>query len=199
MNMSCCTLLARFGHWPLLSVVFFALPVALSEFDAKKDSGCIDGYWIVRRLETLVECGLPAVAPRVADLCITKGRVVIRVGERNYEGKITFNKDQFYASLDPVKYSVDLTRAYLPNAGVGLYGLIHKSGDSLILDVDEIGDVIHTAPGRGKAPASWRIHLQRKASGCELLYFIRTQVPGPKDIWKSARFHLWESRDWGQE
>jgi hypothetical protein len=171
-----CFLFRISGRWQLLAAILFAVAV-LFFFHPKKPSVSIDGLWVVCGRECLVECKFPAVAPRVTDICIRQGSVVMRVGTCNYDGSITFNNDQFDAAIDPIYFGPNLQRAYVPNGRVGLFGRFHMSDDSLILDVDEIGDVLDTSQNRGSAPATWRFHLQRKSSACDLHHFIMTHFP----------------------
>jgi hypothetical protein len=83
--------------------------------------------------------------------------------------------------MEPVYFTSDLQRVYPPNAGVGLYGPFQLTGDTLVLDIDEIGDVLDTRNGRGSAPATWRFHLRRKSSDYDPGGFIkRHSVTVPK-------------------
>src|SRR5205823_1011271 len=102
------------------------------------------------------------------EMCIKGGRVDMRVASGSYEGTIIFKDDKFYASVDPVYFARNLQRVYAPNAGVGLFGRFQLTGDILILDIDEIGDVLDTSQCRGNAPATWRCYLRRKSWACNL-------------------------------
>jgi hypothetical protein len=158
-------------------MILVAVGGSLFFFHPRKASTSIDGLWVVSGLEGLVECNFPAVVPRITEMCITDGRVAMKAGSSNFEGALTLGENRFHASIDPICFSSNLRRMYLPNGRVGLDGCFQISGDNLILDVDEIGDVIDTRQSRGNSPGTWRMHLQRLSSDCNLVYLIMTHTP----------------------
>jgi len=164
-------------RWQLSAGVVIAVTAILFFFHTRNAASGMDGLWSVSVRECLVECNLPSVTSSVTDICIAGGRVALRVNNRNYEGSITFDKDQFHASLDPVYLGAKLQRVYAPNARVGLDGRFQMAGDNLILNIDEIGDVLDTRASRGSAPATWRLHLERKSVACDLQHFIMRHIP----------------------
>src|SRR4051812_43590965 len=110
------------GRWQLLTAVSIAAVSLLFSFRQQKGTGAIDGQWMVSDRECLAECNFPAVAARVTEICVCRGKVIMQVGGRYYEGPITFKADQYYANIGPMVFGDILHRAYLVNAGVGLFG-----------------------------------------------------------------------------